>query len=86
MPTCVSAVKGKPGIGEQLVDLWFALALGVPSLCYWAAIAYAAWALGGWRAAAVAVAFVAVAVSFALSMARASGRCSRLEEGLGDDA
>lgn len=86
MPTYVSAVKGRPGTGEHLVDLWFTLVLGVPTLCYWVAIAYAAWALGGWRAAAVAVAFVAAAVSLALSMARASGRCSRIEEGLGDGA
>lgn len=86
MPTCVSAVKGKPDIGEQLVGLWFALALGVPTLCYWAAIAYAAWELGGWCAAATAAAFIAVVVLFALSVARASGRCSRREEGLGDGA
>lgn len=86
MPTCVSAVKGKPGIGEQLVGLWFVLALGVPTLCYWAAIAYAAWAFGGWRAAATAVVFIAVVILLALSVARASGRCSRLEEGLGDGA
>ena len=86
MPTCVSAVKGKPGIGEQLVGLWFALALGVPTLCYWAAIAYAAWGLGGWRAAATAAVFIAVVVLLALSIARASGRCSRREEGLGDGA
>lgn len=86
MPTCVSAVKVKPGIGEQLIDLLFALALGVPTLCYWAAIAYAAWEFGGWCAAATAAAFIAVVVLFALSIARASGRCSRCEEGLGDGA
>lgn len=84
MPTYISTLEGESDTGEKLADLWFAVALGVPSLCYWAAIAYAAWALGGWRAATAAVALIAAVASFALSMARASGRCSRLEEGLGD--
>lgn len=66
---------------ERREALAFCLIVGTPSLLYWALLGYAAWKLAGWPGAAIAGVLIPGGVAFALSMARASGRCSRLEEG-----
>ena len=75
---------GTGSLAEKCEDAIFAIALGLPSLAYWAMLVYAAWLVGGWSAAAFATALIPTVVIFALSMAQASGRCSRMEEGFAD--
>lgn len=75
---------GTDPLAGKREDMLFVLAVGLSSLAYWALLVYAAWLVGGWPAAAFAAALIPTAVTFALSMAKASGRCDRMEEGLSD--
>lgn len=79
------ASSARAETAERLSLLGTGAAVALPTLAYWAAIAYAAWSLAGWGAAAAAVAFIAAAMTLALSVARAAGRCSRMEEGRADE-
>lgn len=84
MQSDVMMGAGTGSLVEKRTDALFAVALGLPSLVYWVLLVYAAWLAGGWPAAAFATALIPTAVTFALSMAKASGRCDRMEEGLAD--